>query len=155
MEAERGGVGERMRPKQFISQLHREEIVAAIRAAEQKASGEIRVFVSRKPVDDAVAAAQDRFVALEMEKTRERNGVLIFVAPLARKFAVVGDREVHARCGVEFWRALADEMSNDFRESQFTRGIVRAVRKAGDLLAQHFPRRPDDQNELPDDVAQD
>ena len=90
-----------------------------------------------------------------MEKTRERNGVLIFVAPRAHKFAVIGDAGVHARCGDEFWTQLAHEMSGHFRRSEFTTGIVHGVQKAGELLAQHFPRKPGDTNQLPDEVESD
>jgi uncharacterized membrane protein len=46
-------------------------------------------------------------------------------------------------------------MSGYFHRSEFTSGIVHGIRKAGDLLAEHFPRRPDDQNELPDEVEHD
>jgi uncharacterized membrane protein len=90
-----------------------------------------------------------------MDKTRERNGVLIFVAPRARKFAVIGDAGVHARCGDSFWTELAGEMTGHFRRADFTSGIVHGIRKAGQLLAQHFPHKPDDRNELPDNVAHD
>lgn len=142
-----------MKGRKFISQLQQDDIVAAIRAAELKTSGEIRVFISRKDVDDAVASAQAHFVQMGMEKTRDRNGVLIFVAPRARKFAIAGDKGVHAKCGESFWRETAAEMSHHFRESQFTRGIVHGIQKAGALLAAHFPRRSDDKNELSDDVG--
>ncbi len=144
-----------MKARHFISKLQQEEIVAAIREAEKKTSGEIRVFVSRHEVEDPVTAAQEHFVQMGMEKTRDHNGVLIFVAPRSHKFAVIGDTGIHSRCGEEFWRMLAGEMSGHFRDSHFTRGLVHAVKKAGDLLSEHFPRRPDDQNELPDDVAHD
>jgi uncharacterized membrane protein len=90
-----------------------------------------------------------------MDKTRDRNGVLIFVAPYSHKFAVVGDTSVHAKCGEEFWQELTKEMSNYFRDSQFTIGIIHGVRKAGELLAEHFPHRPDDENELSDEVEHD
>ncbi len=144
-----------MRARKFLDQLRHDDIVAAIAAAEKKTSGEIRVFVSHKPVADPVAAAQAQFVRLGMDKTRERNGVLIFVAPLSQKFAVVGDTGVHARCGDPFWSALAAEMSGHFKEHQFDRGLLHAIKKAGDLLAEHFPHRPVDQNELPDAVESD
>jgi uncharacterized membrane protein len=144
-----------MKARKFLNQLQHDEIVAAIRAAERKTSGEIRVFISRRPIEDPVAAAQVHFVELGMERTRERNGVLIFVAPRTHKFAVIGDTGVHSRCGDEFWRQMAGELSAHFRRSEFTRGIVSAVRKAGELLAQHFPRGPDDKNQLPDEVARD
>ncbi len=139
----------------FLKQLRHDEIVAAIRNAETKTSGELRVFISRKRVADAVATAQTHFLQMGMERTRERNGVLIFVAPRSRQFAVVGDRGVHERCGDVFWKELATEMSGHFAKLDFTNGLVHGVNKAGELLARHFPRRPDDVNELPDDVAHD
>lgn len=144
-----------MKAREFLNQLRHHEIVEAIRQAEKKTSGEVRVFITRKPVDDPVPAAQAHFTALGMDKTRDHNGVLIFVAPRAHKFAVIGDAAVHARCGDDFWRQLAHEMSGHFSKAEFTTGIVHGVRKAGELLAQHFPRRPGDTNQLPDDVESD
>ena len=144
-----------MKAKEFLNQLHRDKIVEAIREAEKKTSGEIRVFISRKPVDDPVKAAQTHFVDMGMEKTRERNGVLVFVAPRTHKFAIVGDVAVQKRCGDAFWKYLAEEMSTHFKKSDFTRGIIFGVQKAGELLAEHFARKPGDKNELPDEVQED
>ncbi len=144
-----------MKTREFLSRLQHEEIVAAIHQAEQKTSGEIRVFISRKPVEDPVRVAQAHFLRMGMDRTRQRNAVLIFVAPRSHKFAIIGDTGVHTRCGEAFWRELAEEMAGHFRHSEFTAGILQAIRKAGQLLARHFPHLPDDQNELPDDVAHD
>lgn len=144
-----------MKAREFLNQLRHQDIVEAIREAEKKTSGEIRVFITRKSIDEPVPAAQEHFTAMGMDKTRDHNGVLIFVAPRAHKFAVIGDAAVHARCGDDFWRQLAHEMSGHFRKSEFTTGIVHGVRKAGELLAQHFPRRPGDANQLPDEVESD
>jgi uncharacterized membrane protein len=130
-----------MHPKKFSKHLQHDVIVAAIREAEQKTSGEIRVSISPKHVDAAVAAAQAEFLRLGLNRSPERNGVLIFVAPRAHKFAVIGDEAVHAKCGDEFWRQLADAMAGYFRKSEFTPGILHGVQKAGELLAEHFPRR--------------
>ncbi len=144
-----------MNPKDFLSKVRDDEIVAAIKAAEARTSGELRVFVSEKEIADAVVAAQVTFSRLGMTQTRKRNGVLIFVAPHTRQFAVIGDEGIHQRCGPEFWRLLADEMSNCFKQGKFTEGLVLGITKAGELLAAHFPRGADDQNELPDRVARD
>lgn len=144
-----------MKAKDFLQQLRHDDLVAAIRAAEQKTSGEVRVFISHKNVADAVAAAQAEFERLGMTRTRQRNGVLIFVAPSARKFAVIGDTAVHERCGAEFWRVLAAEMSGHFQRGEFTSGIQHGIAKAGELLAGHFPRQADDRNELSDQVEHD
>jgi uncharacterized membrane protein len=129
-------------------------VVAAIGAAEKKTSGEIRVLVSRRATDDAVAAATHEFDRLGMAKTAEKNGVLIFVAPTNRVFAVVGDTGIHAKCGDRFWQELAAAMTEHFKRDEFTDGLVLGIDRAGSLLAEHFPRRADDRNELPDDVEE-
>lgn len=129
-----------MQPKTFAKHLQHDRIVAAIRDAEHQTTGKIHVTISHQQVDDPVAAAQAEFLRLGMNQSTERNGVLIFVAPRAHKFAVIGDEAVHAKCGDEFWRQLADAMTDYFRKSEFTPGIIHGVQKAGELLAQHFPR---------------
>lgn len=144
-----------MTAEEFLNQLNHDGIVAAIKSAEAKTSGEIRVFISHKHRADALAAAQRRFAKLGMTKTRERNAVLIYVAPLARTFAVIGDMAVHAKCGEPFWKEVATAMETRFRQGGFTEGIIEAIRRAGELLAKHFPPKPDDRNELPDSVETD
>lgn len=127
-------------------------VVAAIAGAEARTSGEIRVFVSREAADDPVAAAQKQFERLGMTQTAARNGVLIFVAPRSHTFAVIGDQGVHEKCGESFWRDLAAAMTKHFQAGDFTGGLVLGIERAGELLAEHFPRRPDDRNELPDAI---
>jgi uncharacterized membrane protein len=144
-----------MKAKEFLSRLEHDKIVEAIRQAEKQTSGEIRVFISRHDPEDAVKAAQKHFDELGMHKAKEKNGVLIFVAPRARKFAVIGDAGVHQRCGDGFWRALAEEMTGHFKKGAFTEGLIHAINKAGELLAEHFPRKPDDQKKRPDEIGQD
>ena len=143
-----------MRTKEFLGKLEHDRIARAIATAEAKTSGEIRVFIQRGNVPDAVSDARDQFERLGMTRTRERNAVLIFVAPRAQKFAVIGDRGVYEKCGQPFWEALTQAMRPHFQAQNFTDAIVHAVREAGQLLGQHFPRRPDDRNELPDTVLE-
>ena len=100
-----------MRTHNFIRQLEHDRIVAAIKQAEARTSGQIRVFLQRgKFEEDALERAQKKFIQLGMQKTAERNAVLIFVAPRVQKFAVVGDKGVHEKCGEKFWRELAAKM---------------------------------------------
>jgi uncharacterized membrane protein len=143
-----------MRTKDFLGKLAHDRIVKAISAAEAKTSGEIRVFVQRGEMDDPVAAAREKFEKLGMTATRDRNGVLIFVAPRAQKFAVIGDEGIHHRCGDGYWQELVEKMRRDFQAQNFTDAIIHAIAQTGELLAEHFPRRPDDRNELPDRVEE-
>lgn len=144
-----------MKARAFLEQLHHDDLARAIRDAEEKTSGEIRVFITRQPVETPVAAAQQYFLELGMDKTRERNGVLIFVAPISQKFAVIGDVAIHNLCGDVFWQELAALLTGHFQNSDFTAGLLAAIQRAGDLLAKHFPRKPDDLNELPNEIVRD
>src|SRR6185436_4463324 len=118
-----------MTPTAFIDQLNEDQILAAIAKAEQKSSGEIRVYVSHRKIEDALTRARDRFIELGMEKTRQRNAVLVYFAPKTQQFAIVGDIGVHEKCGDNFWQELTSQMRTRFKEGQFTESVVEAVGK--------------------------
>jgi len=143
-----------MRTHEFLSKLDSKRIVDAIQAAEAKTSGEIRVYVQRGNLrGDAVGAAQENFHKLGMQKTKERNGVLIFVAPRAQKYAVVGDEAVHQKCG-EHWQRVVDLMHDHFQKEHFNRALIEAIKQIGELLAKHFPKTDSGINELPDAIVE-
>ena len=149
--AVRAVVGNEMRTREFLSKLEHDRIVHAIREAESKTSGEIRVFVQRgKLKNDPLAAAQKKFRQLRMHKTRESNAVLIFVAPREHKFAVVGDRAIHEKCGDEFWQRIVEGMRTHFQNENFSDALVEAIKEIGSVLASHFPKTLGNANELTD-----
>ncbi len=129
-------------------------VVAAIQRAEAKTSGEIRVVLARHKAKHPITAAEKHFFRLGMDRTSERNSVLIFLAARSRNFAVVGDRGVHEKCGDVFWTELALAMSDYFKRGDFTAGIIHGVDRAGELLAAHFPRVAGAGNQLPDDIEE-
>jgi uncharacterized membrane protein len=144
-----------MEVHEFLNRLDEERLVAEIAAAEQRTSGEIRVWVSSRTVEDPVVRAQQRFEQLGMTRTRERNGVLLYFAPRSQKFAVIGDTGVHAKCGQVFWNEVVAEIAAELRAEHFTEAVTAAVRKIGDFLGRHFPRQADDRNELPNEILGD
>lgn len=141
--------------KTFLDQLDRARIERAIADAEQLTSGELRVVFHPGTVADATALARTEFARLGMTATRERNAVLILIAPDARQFAIFGDEGVHGKCGDDFWRNVAAAMEAKFRAGQHTDAVVEGIARAGELLAREFPHRPDDCDELPNTVVQD
>jgi len=129
-------------------------VASAIEAAESRTSGEIRVAISRFYFwGDVRRAADIAFHRLHIDRTRHRNGVLLFVAPRLRRFAVVGDMAIHGHVTPAFWNDLADDLSAAFRAGDRTGGLERAVASIGERLAQHFPPDPDAGNELPNEVV--
>ena len=140
----------------FFDGLDRPAIVDAIKRAESKSVGEIRVHLHHGPVRDALKAAQATFRRLGMDKTAHGTGCLLFLAPRSRAFAVVGGTGIHEKVGDGFWAEARDAAQALFADGRFTEGIVAAVDRLGEALAQHFPKRaPTDTNELPDEVSED
>jgi uncharacterized membrane protein len=142
---------------EFIALLDEPAVVAAIRAAEARSTGEIRVLVAHEVVGDALAEARQRFARLGMTRTAARNGVLLLVAPCSRAFAVVGDEGIQARGGDALWSRATTVLGDHFRRGEWTSGVVSAIALIGDALARHFPRdaSASDQNELPDALLRD
>src|SRR6478609_9167300 len=101
-----------MEPSDFLQKLDDNRVAEAIEEAESMTSGEIRVFVTERDLgqDDVLSRAKARFEKLGMTKTRERNAVLLYFAPLAQKFAIIGDQGIHEKCGQPFWDEVAAEM---------------------------------------------
>jgi uncharacterized membrane protein len=142
-----------MTHKALLRAIDGQRIEEAIRQAEQRTSGEIRVSVSRFFWGDVERVAERAFDRLGMWNTRERNGVLFFLVPARRRFAVVGDEGIHAKVGQEFWERVAAAVSQHLRAGDFTLGLVAGVEAVGDELARYFPFDPaTDTNELPNQV---
>ena len=85
-------------------QIETARVVEAIAEAEEITSAEIRVHYtvcgSKLPL---LEEAQKVFEALEMHKTENRNGVLIFLRLRNHEIAVIGDEGIHKHVVTEFW----------------------------------------------------
>ena len=140
----------------LLSEADFDAIAEAIREAERTTSGEIRVHLERRlprGVTDALARAREVFTRLGMHRTAERHGVLIYVAVEDRKLAIVGDEGIHARTGDDHWASVRDLMVERLRANAPRDAIITGVTTVARELARHFPRRPDDKNELTDEVS--
>jgi uncharacterized membrane protein len=139
--------------RKLLQIIDDDRVKAAIVAAEKQTSGEIRVSVSRFFWGNVQRAAHKAFTRLGMRATRDRNGILFFVVPARRRFAIIGDEGIHQKVGQEFWEKLVATMSEDFKAGKFNDGLERGIAECGRLLAIHFPYQGEkDVNELPDDI---
>ena len=141
--------------KSFFHEEDNRLVVKAIRHAEQRTSGEVRVFVeSRCSWVDAIDRAAEIFFTLKMEKTEQRNAVLVYVAVKDRQLAVFGDEGIHNKVGTEYWNKLVGEMLTTFSSNNYAKGIAECVIQIGDALHTNFPfDKSTDKNELPDEIV--
>ena len=143
------------RRKEFFTDEEKQSIIDAVRNAEQRTSGEVRVFVeSRCRYVNAIDRAVEIFENLQMQKTELRNATLVYVAVKDRQLAVFGDEGIHQKVGNEYWANEVMKMIHAFNRDNIAEGISRCVLNIGEALATHFPYdRGTDKNELPDDIV--
>ena len=111
-----------------------------------------RWFCSSSEMEARVRqAAFAEFYSSGLYRTREANGVLIFLSCFERRVVVLGDRGIHEKMG-DRWDEVRDTIIDGIRRGSARQGICAAVALCGRKLAEHFPRAADDTNELPDEV---
>jgi len=136
-----------------LSALDKAEIVKAIKSAEKKTSGEIQVHVDKHCKEDVLDRAAHVFKTLKMHETKERNGVLFYLAIKDHKFAILGDMGINQKVEEGFWDSIKDHVIAKFKENKFGEGLSEGILKAGEKLSSHFPYQDDDENELSDEIS--
>jgi uncharacterized membrane protein len=142
--------------KHMLDKDAQHKIVACIKEAESKTSGEIRVFVEHHcKYMDAMQRAQEIFASLGMDKTQARNAIIIYVALTDRQFALFGDVAIYEKAGgAEFWKSAAAKLTGHLRKNHVTEGLCNCIHELGTALATHFPYDPAiKKNELPDEIV--
>ena len=137
----------------FLKKEEEEQIIEAIRAAELNTSGEIRVHLHKDINKGLMKDAALAFKKMGMHKTHARNGVLLFIVPEAKQFAILGDKGINKRVDANYWDEVKDIIQQHFRTGQFAEGICRGIEKVGEQLKTLFPYQSDDVNELSDDIS--
>ena len=143
----------------FLPVADQKRVVEAIRAAEEKTTGEIKVHIDSKLPSQKTPfeRATEVFAASGLQKTREQNAVLVYVASEDRRFAMIGDVGVHAEVGDVFWTTAIEALGQHFARGAYGDGLVAAVRAVGERLATRFPRTAAEakENQLSDDISTD
>lgn len=137
----------------FLTRNEEEEIIEAIRSAERNTSGEIRVHLETSCEGDAVERAVKVFDFLHMNNTRFGNGVLIYVAVEDRSMVILGDEGINKAVPNNFWESTKDTILAHFKNGAIKKGLVMGIHEAGEQLKAHFPYRPDDRDELSNEIS--
>ena len=97
--------------------------------------------------------AQVAFVENRVHRTRDASGVLILVSLFERRVEILADEGIHARVGVDGWKAHVGRIIDGVRRGEPSAGIVQTIGLIGDELKDGVPVRPDDENELSNEVV--
>lgn len=140
--------------KDFFTEEEKKQLVEAIQKAEQRTSGEVRLFIESKcKYMDAYDRAREIFLSLKMHETQMRNATLIYVAVKDKQAAVLGDQGIHQKVGKIYWENEVSKMLLLFRQKKLVDGLCQAINDLGEALVHYFPyNKETDKNELPDDL---
>lgn len=137
----------------LFSDTEQDKIAQAIADAEKATSGEIRIAIDKHCEGDPYQKAIDYFQKLDMDQTAQRNGVLIYLAHVDHKFAIIGDNGINKVVPTDFWNTTKVAMTAHFAKGDLADGIVAGIFLAGEQLALYFPPQHGDINELPNDIV--
>ena len=141
--------------KTFFTDAEKQRVVEAIRNAEHRTSGEIRVYVeSRNTYMDPMDRAAEIFYNLKMDKTDERNAVLLYIALKDKQLALFGDEGIYKTTGAEYWNISVKSMLKKITAEDMIGGMVHCITGIGETLHDKFPfNKLNDKNELPDEIV--
>jgi len=142
-----------MKASTFFSREQQDAIIRAIGEAEHATSGEIRVHIETSCKTSVMDEAAWLFRKLGMDKTADRNGVLIYLAVRERRFAIIGDTGINAVVPPGFWDNIRNHMQSRFSENLFAEGLTEGIIMAGEQLREHFPPMIDEINEITDTIS--
>lgn len=139
--------------KDFLTSDEEQSVVEAIRQAEARTSGEIRVVITSRWVLRPERHAARLFAKLGMVRTAGRNGALITLFTRRRRFVILGDSGLNAVVEPGYWERLASEMGGHLREGRKVEALHAAIRSLADTMAAHWPPDPErNPDELPNDL---
>ena len=95
-------------------------------------------------------AAVRHFKVGAERRTTGRTGVLIYLSMREHRAEIVADEAIAGKVDAEVWGAAMADMLVEIRAGRIAAGLVAGVRDVGAVLREHFPRAPDDRNEMPD-----
>ncbi|KIX21940.1 hypothetical protein SY27_04460 [Flavobacterium sp. 316] len=137
----------------FLTASEEQEIVQAIVEAEKDTSGEIRVHIEEHSEKPPLERAQEVFFTLNMQNTKDRNGVLFYVGVADKHFAIIGDEGINKVVDANFWNSTKDIVIDNFKNKNNKDGLVNGIREAGKRLKEFFPYQSDDIDELSNEIS--
>lgn len=118
-------------------------------------SGVLRRLVPRGHQENAVAQrASSAFVDCGVTETRDRSGVLLFLSECEHRVVIVADKGIHQRVEADEWQNDVATIVTGIKAGKTADGLVQAIERIGRILADAFPPRADDRNELSNQVRE-
>lgn len=125
---------------------------------EKMTSGEIRISMPSHELKgnvkpDIRKLAEEEFYRLNMQATRDKTGILIYLNLRLKQFYILADSGINDKVDQEMWDNTRNELQNDFQHGNFVSGVINCIDRVGKVLSEHFPIKHDDTNEISNQVV--
>jgi len=144
--------------KKYLSKTDLEELKNEIGKIESETSGEIRLclkikrgYHERKLTPRELALKE--FFKLEMNKTVDKTGILIFILFEEKKFEIIADDGINSKIQQDIWDLIINHIKTEFSSGNYKTGLVKCLNEIGKILIKEFPVKQGDKNELPNDIV--
>jgi putative membrane protein len=115
-----------------------------------------RWFLFSEEMDAEVQnTAVTSFFTERLYKTRDENGILIFISLLEHRAWVIADKGINERIPKEKWQEAVSIITTGIQEKNQCEALCHAIEMIGDILEHEFPVKEDDTNELSDLIIHD
>lgn len=98
--------------------------------------------------------AHAQFYEQGVHLTRDHSGVLLFVSMAERYVEIVADKGIHEKIGEARWQEIVDGFTAKVASGDVTSGFTSAIAACGTAMAEHYPARADDTDELSDGLIE-
>lgn len=114
-----------------------------------------RVIVPKTKMEEAVRRrARRHFMESGVYDTVDRTGILLFISMLERRVELIADRGIDAQVDPALWKDIVTRLTEGIAADRTADAIVVAVQACGNVLDGRVERRPDDTNELDDEIIE-
>ena len=114
----------------------------------------LRLALIGREIDEEVQQkAYESFMQLNLHRTKDRTGILIFVSMLEHRIMVLADSGINDVAPENYWQDVVGVLSARIRSGDLVSGLCEAITLCGELLEEKFPIAADDQNELKNTVV--
>lgn len=130
----------------YFSEDELKDIQSAADAVERETVGEIVLsFRNKKSLLEKLYSnhelAMKDFDKLGVYKTKERTGILVFLIFEEKYFDIIADEGIFAKIPEETWNKMEEKLKEEFRNKNYSAGILALINEMGEVLSQEFPTR--------------
>ena len=137
-----------------LSEEDKKLLVSLVKSTEENTSCEIKIHINDFCKGDALVKAIELIAKLGLDRTKNRTGIILYLAVKDKKFAIAGDVGIHKALPNNSWHDLKDEAISFFKDEKYMEGFVHCLQKLSMIVKATFPENKiDNVNEISDDIS--